>query len=342
MTDPTLTIRRPKTLVGTLLLACIGSLTALPSYADDSYAQRSEVRRFMDELAAEHAFDRAYLERLFAGVQRQSRVLEAIARPAEGKPWFEYRKIFLTPERIDKGVAFWRENTPILQKAEQIYGVPAQIIVAIIGVETLYGRHMGRYPVLDSLTTLSFDYPPRARFFRSELEQLLLLAREESLDAVTLKGSYAGAMGRAQFIPSSYRRFAVDFDDDGVRDLWNSNADAIGSVANYFRRHGWSAGERVALPARVTGRAYRALVAKGIKPSIKPVVLGAHGVTPQRGQLDGAEVALMEFELEDAKQYWIGLNNFYVITRYNHSPLYAMAAYQLSARIKAAYEGQEG
>jgi membrane-bound lytic murein transglycosylase B len=334
-----MTIRPPKTLMGALLLACIGSLAALPCFAEDSYAQRSEVRRFMDEVAAEHAFDRAYLERLFAGVQRQSRVLEAIARPAEAKPWFEYRKIFLTPDRIDKGVAFWRENAPILQRAEQTYGIPAQIIVAIIGVETLYGRRMGRYPVLDSLTTLGFDYPPRARFFRSELEQLLLLAREESLDAAALKGSYAGAMGRGQFIPSSYRRFAVDFDDDGVRDLWNSNADAIGSVANYFRRHGWSTGEQVALPASVQGRAYRALVEKGIKPSIKPAALGAHGVTPQRGQLDGARVALMEFELKDAKQYWIGLNNFYVITRYNHSPLYAMAVYQLSGRIKAGYEG---
>ncbi len=328
--------------MGALAALCVAALAALPCAAGDSYARRPEVRHFMDEVAAEHAFDRAYLERLFAGVQRQDRVLEAIARPAEAKPWFEYRRIFLTPQRIDKGVAFWRENAPVLQRAERGYGVPAQIIVAILGVETLYGRRMGRYPVLDSLTTLGFDYPPRARFFRSELEQLLLLAREESLDAAALKGSYAGAMGRGQFIPSSYRRFAVDFDGDGVRDLWHSNADAIASVANYFQRHGWRTGGPVTVPATVQGRAYRTLVEKGIKPSIRPAVLGEHGVIPQGGQLDGERVALMEFELEDAKQYWIGWNNFYVITRYNHSPLYAMAVYQLSDRIKALYEGRQG
>lgn len=342
MTDPTTRFRRFKALMGAVLVASLGPLVALPCGAGDSYAQRPEVRRFMDRMAAEHAFDRAYLERLFAGAQRQDRVLEAIARPAEAKPWFEYREIFLTPERVDKGVAFWRENGPILRKAEQTYGVPAQILVAIIGVETLYGRRMGRYPVLDSLTTLGFDYPPRAKFFRSELEHLLLLAREESLDAGELKGSYAGAMGRGQFIPSSYRHYAVDFDGDGVRDLWHSNADAIGSVANYFKSHGWRTGAPVALPASVQGRAYRTLVEKGIKPSIQPVALGEHGVTVQGGRLDGERVALMEFELKDGKQYWIGWNNFYVITRYNHSPLYAMAVYQLSDRIKAGYEGQQG
>jgi membrane-bound lytic murein transglycosylase B len=300
----------------------------------EDYGSRSEVQAFIDQLVRNQGFDRLELLQLFANVRRQSRVLDAITRPAETKPWHEYRSIFLTPERISRGVEFWNRNEDSLARAEHVYGVPPEIVVAIIGVETFYGRDTGRFPVLDTLTTLGFDYPPRSKFFRSELEHFLLLAREESLDLVNVKGSYAGAMGQGQFIPSSYRKYAVDFDNDGKRDLWSSTADVVGSVANYFKRHGWKTGSQIALPVTLKGTGYQKLLNRGLKPSIKPHTLKWHGVTPQHGQLNSGNVTFLEFEIKYGKRHWIGFDNFYVITRYNHSPLYAMAVYQLSQQIK--------
>lgn len=304
----------------------------------DGYSARAEVQAFITALVERHNFDETELTALFDNVERQTKVLDAIARPAEAKPWYQYRPIFLTPQRIAEGVRFWEQNHETLAKAEQAFDVPAQIIVAIIGVESFYGRHMGGFPVLDTLITLGFDYPPRARFFRSELEQLLLLAREESLDTRAIQGSYAGAMGKGQFISSSYRSYAVDFDDDGKRDLWDSNADAIGSVANYFKRHGWRLKAQVTLPARVTGTGYRKLLKQGLKPNITLGNLRDNGVRADGGKIDEDKVALIELDVENGKQYWIGFNNFYVITRYNRSPLYAMAVYQLSQQIRQARE----
>jgi membrane-bound lytic murein transglycosylase B len=214
--------------------------------------------------------------------------------------------------------------------------VPAEIIVAIIGVETYYGRQTGDYPVLDTLITLGFDYPPRGEFFTDELEHFLLLSREEGLEIASAEGSYAGAMGMGQFISSSYRQYAVDFDADGKRDLWNSTADAIGSVANYFRVHGWSSGAPVAFPAEVRGSNYRGLVDMGMEPTIDAGMLAAGGVKPQEEIQGDARVALLEYDAGDGMQYWVGLNNFYVITRYNRSSLYAMAVYQLSQAIEQA------
>lgn len=304
--------------------------------ASSDYTTRPEIRDFIKGLVKNHGFNQSSLAALFANVERQDRVLEAIARPAEAKPWHQYRDIFITPKRIAGGVQFWDENNTVLRQAEHVYGIPTKIIVAIIGVETFYGRRMGKYPVLDTLTTLGFDYPPRSSFFRSELKHFLLLSREESLDLSTIKGSYAGAMGQGQFIPSSFRRFAIDFDADGKRDLWHNNADAIGSVANYFNRHGWQPGAQVTLPARTTGNTYKKLLGKGMKPSISPATLSSHGISPEQGKLGNHKTAFFEFELQTGNQYWIGLHNFYVITRYNHSPLYAMAVYQLSQEIAAA------
>ena len=304
----------------------------------DNYDDRAEVREFIDDLVNNHAFDKTELSRLFAEVKRQQKALDAIARPAEAKPWHEYRAIFITPERIDRGVQFWRENEALLERAEQNYGVPASIIVAIIGVETFYGRRMGTYPVFPTLTTLGFDYPPRAAFFRKELHHFLLLAREESLDLHAMKGSYAGAMGQPQFISSSFRRYAIDFDNDGKRDLWNSNADAIGSVANYFQHHGWQSNSQVTVPAKIDGAAHKKLLDRGMKPSITPATLKSHGVRPKYGPVVEENVAFFEFDLTDGKQHWIGFDNFYVITRYNRSPLYAMAVYQLSLEITEARE----
>lgn len=337
-----------KTLISSLLtVGLVGSIAtslAIPAQAADAvvrYVDRADVEAFIDEMVERHDFKRRELDALFADVKQQQRVLEVIQRPAEGKPWYEYRPIFLNPQRITKGIAFWKEHAALLQQAEQVYGVPPEYIVAIIGVETFYGRHTGGFPVLDTLTTLGFDYPPRARFFRSELEQYLLLTREEGLDPRELEGSYAGAMGKGQFISSSYRTYAVDFDEDGKRDLWFSTADAIGSVANYFERHGWRRGEPVAMPARVEAEVAAPFAAKGMKPSFTLDELTAAGVEPLYPLSYDGDIALIELEGDEFNEYWLGLKNFYVITRYNHSPLYAMAVHQLAQEIRRGYLAQE-
>ncbi len=304
----------------------------------ERYDSRPEVKAFVNQMVTRHGFDEQMLTSLFANVKRHAGVLKAISRPAEAKPWHEYRAIFVTHKRINGGVQFWDVNEELLARAFEQYGVPPQIVVAILGVETFYGRRTGRFPVFDALTTLGFDYPPRSKFFLSELEQFLLLTREEALDITDIKGSYAGAMGKSQFIASSYRSYAIDFDNDGKRDLWESNADAIGSIANYFKRHGWLPELQVVLPVRLKGTAYKKLLDRGMKPTIKPHTLKWHGVTPLHGALGEDNVAFFEFDVKEGKQHWIGFNNFYVITRYNHSPLYALAVYQLSEKIKQARE----
>jgi membrane-bound lytic murein transglycosylase B len=300
------------------------------------YLARPAVHEFIARLVSQHGFNKVELERLFANAKQQESALEAIARPAEAKPWHEYREIFVTPQRIQSGVEFWIENQDLLEAAERFFGVPAEIIVAIIGVETYYGRQTGDFPVFDTLITLGFDYPPRSDFFREELEHFLLLSREESLHIPAAEGSYAGAMGMGQFISSSYRRFAVDFDGDGKRDLWDSSADAIGSVANYLRVHGWNTGAPVVVQASVRGTDYQSLLDKGLEPTIQADLLAARGVKTQGPLDDNAHVALFAYDAGDGMQYWVGLDNFYVITHYNQSSLYAMAVYQLSQAIKQA------
>ncbi len=302
--------------------------------------QRTEVQSFIDEMAAKHGFDRDELTAIFEQVRMKQKIIDAITRPAEGKPWHEYRPIFVTKTRISEGVKFWNENEADLKRAEQTYGVPPEIIVAVIGVETRYGRHKGSWRVLDSLSTLAFAYPKRAKFFRSELEQYLLLTREESLDPLTIKGSYAGAMGKAQFISSSYRHYAVDFDGDGKRDLWHNTTDAIGSVANYFKRHKWQPGKPVGSYAMVGNDHVSHLLEAGIKPHTTVKEFRQQGVTSLTPLPPEAPAALIAFEKKDGRSdYWLGLNNFYTITRYNHSPLYAMAVYQLGQAISAERDG---
>ena len=298
------------------------------------YARRADVSEFIREMQASHGLSATELRAVFAQARRQQRVLELIQRPAEGKPWSEYRPIFLTDKRIEAGVRFWNDNAAALARAEREYGVPAEIIVAIIGVETFYGRRMGRFPVLDTLVTLGFDYPKRARFFRRELENYLLLVHEESLDPFGQKGSYAGAMGMGQFMPSSYRHYAVDFDANGQRDLWRSAADAIGSVANYLSRHGWRPGGPVAEPARVSGEGYRRLPANERRPGLRPSELRAAGVRTAGPLDEDAELGFLALQGENGPEYWAGHHNFFVITEYNHSVKYALAVYQLSEAIK--------
>jgi len=329
-----------------IVLLLLAVFVVAPSISAANYSQRKDVKNFVDEMVGKHGFDRDLLMQWMAGVKQQKTAISAIARPAEGKPWKDYRPIFVTPKRIKKGVQFWKEHAEILSRAEKKFGVPAEIIVAIIGVETYYGARSGNYPVLDALTTLGFDYPienttskrrdARERFFRKELKEYLLMTREEKFDPRSLKGSYAGAMGMPQFISSSFRMYAVDFDGDGRRDLWNSTADAIGSVANYFKRHGWKAGAPVLSRATV-GSAAKKLGGKSLRPHKKLSEYKQMGVSSVTELSKDAMATLLKLEGKYGDEYWLGLNNFYVITRYNHSALYAMAVYQLGQDVAAKY-----
>ncbi|NMH67153.1 lytic murein transglycosylase B [Shewanella salipaludis] len=285
----------------------------------------------------ENGFSRAEIESFLGKARRNQAVLDAISRPWEAKPWFQYAPIFLTEKRLQAGLDFWRLHQKAITRAANEFQVDPQIIVAIIGIETFYGQYMGTYPVIDALYTLGFYYPPRATFFRSELAQLMLLAREEQLELAELKGSYAGAMGYGQFIPSSYRHYAVDFDANGKRELMNSPVDAIGSVASYFHRHGWQRGAAVALPLANAGtHAPKTKAWAGEKPGLKVAdILSPELSLTSSQDLDVSQSALLiALEQEEHVDYWLGLNNFYVITRYNRSPLYAMAVYQFSQQLK--------
>ena len=313
------------------------SMFALPVFSD-GLSERDDVRQFIQEMVDEHDFEREALTHHFASAKIANSILKAISRPAEAKPWYKYRKIFLTSDRIKQGAKFLEENYETLKRAESIYGVPVEIIVAIIGVETRYGRHAGKYKVLDSLSTLAFEYPKRSKFFRSELKEFFLLAREQGLNPLDVKGSYAGAMGIPQFISSSYRNFAVDFDDDGKIDIWDNPVDAIGSVGNYFKKHGWQAGEEVAVKARVEGDAYLAVLSKGLEPHINTSELYEYGISSDSMIVEDSEIKFLEYELDKGSEFWIGYKNFYVITRYNHSSLYAMAVYQLAGEIADKYK----
>ncbi|WP_083250631.1 lytic murein transglycosylase B [Acidihalobacter aeolianus] len=317
----------------TLLAVCLPAARA----ADDTFAHRPQVQAFIQQMVKQDKFDKAYLERLFADAQPLPAVISAMQRPAESLPWYRYRPIFLTEQRIREGVVFWRKHQAALARAQRAYGVPPQVITAIIGVESYYGRHMGTFPVFSTLATLGFDYPPRADFFRQQLAQFLLLARDEGIDPLKPKGSYAGAMGQGQFMPGSYRAYAVDFDGNGGRDLWNDPVDAIGSIGNYLARHGWRADGFVAARARVGGTPKAALDA-GVRPSLSSKALAAAGVRPAHALPKDHRYALISLQTRTDPEYWVTGQNFYVITRYNASALYAMAVYQLSEAIRDAYE----
>jgi len=311
-----------------------------PAVRYDRYTEYPDAQLLIEEMKTE-GFSEEYLVDVLTKAKRQESILEAISRPAEGRlTWGQYRKIFIEPKRISQGVKFWQENQETLARAEETYGVPPEVIVSIIGVETRYGRITGSYRVLDALATLGFDYPRRAKFFRGQLKEFLRLVREEQVDITLLKGSYAGAMGYGQFIPSSYRNFAVDFDQDGKRDIWNNKTDAIGSVANYFAEHGWKKGEPVISAVNLPTTLDENWFGKGRKGLIPKVTLGewkARGVEPKLNLSAEGKATLLRLEIEDDLQYLLGLHNFYVITRYNHSNLYAMAVYRLSEELKRAY-----
>lgn len=310
-----------------------------------AYVDREEVREFVREMAKESSFKENELLSILRHAEYKQNIVDAISRPAERTlTWARYQDIFLTERRTKAGIEFMHENKAALLAAQEAYGVPPVVVTAIIGVETMYGRITGNFRVLDALSTLSFDYPPRSKFFRNELKEFILLAREEKRMITELKGSYAGAMGLGQFIPSSYRAYAVDFDKDGSRDIWNNRTDAIGSVANYLHVHGWrkdfpitykvgadSVPEEVFNVALKPSKSMAELEALGMKWIDKE----STGMELLSEEIESTEmVSPMRLEGKAGDEYWIGLHNFYVITRYNHSKLYAMAVFQLSEDIR--------
>ena len=344
-------------LVGVLFAVCDTSSAARPNTkpkpkqvsASPSYVERPEVRAFIDEMTAESGFDRGRLRRIFASAHYQPQIVAAMQRPLLEPPkWYEYAPQFLSPRRVDAGVAFWREHEATLDRAARQFGVPPEIVVAIIGVETFYGRNTGRHRVIDALATLAFDYPRRATFFRGELKSFLLLSRDAGISPTEAKGSFAGAIGLPQFMPGSYRNFAVDFDNDGRVDLWGSADDAIGSVANFLLRHDWQRDQPVLLPALIDVEHREAVLRRldgGMSERRALEAWNADGVTVTSAPADLAAdpvglLMLEESGTEGDASYWVAANNFYVLTRYNRSRLYAAAVWHLSRALREAHTPQ--
>jgi len=318
-----------KILYLTLCIVCVG---ARPAVALDIH--RADVKSFIDEISAKDSISKRQLRKLLKAAKEQPSIIEAMDRPAErAKPWHEYRPIFLTERRIREGTDFWIAHRQELDLASVRSGVAPEYLAAIVGVETYYGRLTGSYRVLDALTTLAFDYPARAKFFRDELEQFILLARDTGLDPLVVKGSYAGAMGAPQFMPSNYRRYAVDASKDGRIDLWNNWADVCASVGNYLKEHGWNAGEPVLSEAAVDAGAAdldgRKLILADTVDSLKAKGVNFDSLLPP-----DAPALLIAADESEGVRWRVGYNNFYVITRYNHSALYAMAVFELAAAVK--------
>lgn len=295
---------------------------------------RPEVKKFVDQMVEKSDYDRETLNAILTDAKTQQTIIDAISRPAEkSKEWYEYRAIFITKERIKAGATFWREHKQTLNRISDETGVSREILVGIIGVETYYGRITGNYRVIDALTTLAFDYPPRSKFFSRELQEYLLLVLEEDMNAADATGSYAGAMGRPQFMPSSFRAYAVDGSDDGKRDIWNNWDDVIGSVANYFVRHHWRRGEDVVTQATLGDQWHGDMPERSLKPKATVSSLSQQGVMFSTDQPADSKAQLLELQGEDAQQYWVGFHNFFVITRYNTSVMYALAVHQLGQEI---------
>jgi membrane-bound lytic murein transglycosylase B len=313
------------------------------SDARAAYVERDDVRAFMAEMTAQHGFDGRELERWLAAARYQPKIVELMSRPIVEPPkWYEYSPPFLAKARVDAGVAFWNAHAAELARAESETGVPAEVIVAIIGVETFYGRYTGSHRVIDALATLAFDYPRRAAFFRGELREFLLLAREQKFSPMAAKGSFAGAMGLPQFMPGSYRRYAIDFDGVGGADLFSSTGDAIGSVANYLARHDWQRGQPVLIPARLAADQQASILRRldgGLSERRLASMWAEDGVTPVAwpGVIGPEPLGLLLLEESPSESsFWIACHNFYVITRYNRSRLYATAVWQLAQAIRGS------
>lgn len=325
------------------LLCCMACLSSPPALAD--YTTREDVRLFIDEIATRNHLDPAPIRVALARARFDPRVIRLIqpSTAPVARSWERYRSQFLDPGHLDGGLEFWTRYAPILQRAQTRYGVPAEIIIAIIGVETSYGRNTGKFETLSSLATLAFDYPPRAELFRAELEALFLLAREQGKNPADYSGSYAGALGYPQFLPSSLRKYAVDFDDDGKIDFDTHADDAIGSVANYLHEYGWQSGAHIAIPATLgTNTDPAPLTAAGILPTLTPAQLEASNIAPRSGPYPAALATLIDLETPAKEtEYWLGYNNFYVITRYNRSSFYAMAVFSLAQALRQRHDAAQ-
>lgn len=305
--------------------------------AQADYSNHPDTKEFIKAMAAMHLFDERELIALFRQVDKKQSILEAISRPAERKVWYQYRPIFLSSSRAKKGAKYWHQHSRALADAKSIYGVPPEIIMAIVGVETNYGSYTGKFRVIDALATLAFDYPKRSPFFTQELEHFLLLSREEGWLPLSILGSYAGAMGLPQFMPSSYRRFSVDFNGDEVRDLHANPMDVIGSVANYFKSFGWEQGQPITIPVTISSYTDLSLVNDDRYTNSTVADLKAQGIQGLEGFAPEMPASLILLTQESGPEYWVAFKNFYVITEYNHSILYAMAVYQLSQEIIKYY-----
>lgn len=317
-----------------LMFSLLPFLAQATSLKTGDYQDRKEVELFIADMAKSSDYTETELLDLFSQVKHQRHLFERMNKPAEKLEWHQYRNIFLKPKRIEQGKAFLNKHKALLAKIEKKYHVPAEIITAIVGVETFYGTYKGKAPVFDTLVTFAFDYPKRAKFFKRELEEFLILSKAYGFEHRELKGSYAGAMGIPQFISSSYRNYAVDFDGDKKADLFNSLPDVLASVANYFSRHGWQHGEPVTYQLNATNSAKADALKSGYKLDYQWQNLRAAGLSSKTNLKDETKVALIKLQQKNGPEYWAGLKNFYVITRYNHSELYAMAVYQLSQKIK--------
>lgn len=324
-----------------LVLLTLFSFLAPPLLAADSAAvnlKQENVVAFIDEMVEKHDFDRAALSKILGEAQIKQNIIKKISTPAERTlTWGEYRKIFITRERINAGATFWRENAPMLERIALETDVPVEMLVGIIGVETYFGRITGKDRVIDALSTLAFAYPPRQKFFRNELVQFLILAREEDVDPTVPTGSYAGAMGRPQFMPSSFRAYAVDATGDGKRDIWENWADVAGSIANYFVAHGWRGNEEVAAQATLgsnwSGAAPKP--ANTLKITDTVASLSKKGVLFATDLCADSKGQLLTYENEQGLEHWVGFHNFFVITKYNRSVMYALAVHQLGQQIAA-------
>ncbi|MGH8210232.1 MAG: lytic murein transglycosylase B [Steroidobacteraceae bacterium] len=327
---------RPLTL---LLAALLAPITAQPALALHHHRpgfdlKRPEIVSFVSEVVARDPLKRKAVLAVLAKAEPQPKIIELMTRPAEKvTPWWEYHDRFLTPERIALGAQFWTDHRQSLERISAERGVPPEYLIAIIGVETRYGRSTGRYRVLDALTTLAFDYPPRSEYFRGELEQFLLLANEDKLNPLTTTGSYAGAMGAPQFMPSTYRRYAIDADTDNKRDLWGDWDDIIASVANYLQEHGWEAGGPVLAEARLQPAPTFQIDPHKVELNETVDSLNAQGVKIDLTVPGDTPAVLIAAEQPDGPAYRVGFKNFYVITRYNGSARYAMSVYDLAQAI---------
>ena len=314
-------------------------VTALPCAAQAFDTDREDVSAFIDSMVERHDYDRGTLVAALDAAESIDRILEAIAKPAEKTlTWPEYRQIFIRAEKIRAGTAFWRDNEAAIRTVSEATGVSEEMLVGIIGVETNFGRITGSYRVLDALATLAFDYPPRSTFFTQQLEEFLLLVREEDMEATSPTGSYAGAMGRPQFMPGSYRAYAVDFDGDGRRDIWSNWQDVLGSVANYFVEHGWRTGKEVVADATLGPQWEGEVPANRLSATETVRSLRDAGVVFDTGLPDDHPAALVTLELGDGRhEYRVGFHNFFVITRYNRNVMYAAAVEEMGRAVAAAF-----